>query len=459
MLACQEEWGLPDGVQRNWVFPMPPNAATPRMSYTHYVGKCNHCQDAPCIAACPTGATFHDENGLVRVDNTACIRCGFCVDACPYNARLLHPDDGTVVKCDCCSARVAAGLNPVCVETCPAGARIFGDLDDPTSLPSRHLETHPAQRLETDQVRTDPQVYYTGSPETVARILAEYPPDPDRQAPPLQGRIIEAILRPVFLVTAALAIAGQGATYLAGRMRRTPAEPALDAGAEDSEDRMLRRHSPVGIGLHWFNALVWILQLITGLSLLSSDRYRVTPTVFNDWILSMFGDRVALLRTHVGLGLLWLTVFLLFSVLGARRISIPFLRHLLPDRTDPAWLRVRLVNTLRPSRKEAVPPQGKYNAGQKLFGLAILAGSAIIAATGLAMTLAPPGSPWIRWSIPIHFAAAAGVVLGLLVHIYMAAICPTERPAFFSMLHGRVPESHARTHNQRWWKKMTRSEP
>ena len=252
--------------------------------------------------------------------------------------------------------------------------------------------------------------------------------------PPLQGRIIEAILRPVFLVTAALAIVGQGATHLAARLRKPTAKPALDAGAEDTEDRMLRRHSAVGVGLHWFNALVWILQLVTGLALLTSDRYKVTPAGFNDWVL----DRVALMRAHVGLGLLWLTVFLLFGVLGARRISIPFLRHLLPERTDLAWLRVRLTNALRPSRKEAVPPQGKYNAGQKIFGLAILVGSVIIAATGLAMILGPPGSPWIRWSIPIHFAAVTGVVTGLLVHIYMAAICPTERPAFFSMLHGSL---------------------
>ena len=70
-IACQEEWGLPEGVTRCWVVPMKPG-----LSYTHYVGMCNHCEQATCLEACPTGATYRDERGRVRVDEQPCIGCG-----------------------------------------------------------------------------------------------------------------------------------------------------------------------------------------------------------------------------------------------------------------------------------------------------------------------------------------------------------------------------------------------
>ena len=124
---------------------------TPRRAYLPHA--CMHCTDAPCEAACPTGATYTREDGIVLVDADACISCGACVTACPFEARVLATNEGwwfdveqpapyeeygvrtkaAAEKCVMCADRVDEGLEPACVVNCPGGARIFGDLDDPES--------------------------------------------------------------------------------------------------------------------------------------------------------------------------------------------------------------------------------------------------------------------------------------------------------------------------------------
>lgn len=143
---------------------------------------CMHCEDAPCVAACPTGATYKDENGIVHIDQDKCIGCRVCMASCPYNARQFMFDDpetyfpgeettelekvqnekfpkGVVTKCDFCSDRLEEGLLPACVATCPAHARIFGDLDDPESEVSKLIIKKDGEPL-LSHVGTNPSVYY-----------------------------------------------------------------------------------------------------------------------------------------------------------------------------------------------------------------------------------------------------------------------------------------------------------
>ncbi|MBI3941631.1 MAG: 4Fe-4S dicluster domain-containing protein [Chloroflexi bacterium] len=89
--------------------------------------QCFHCENAPCVVVCPTGATYKNDEGLVLVDPAKCIGCKACVTACPYAMRYIHPE-GYVDKCNFCAHRLALGQQPACVETCPTGARVFGDL-------------------------------------------------------------------------------------------------------------------------------------------------------------------------------------------------------------------------------------------------------------------------------------------------------------------------------------------
>lgn len=83
---------------------------------------CMHCENAPCVAACPTGCIVRDEElGLTVFDNAACIGCRSCSMACPFGAPSFGAD-GRMIKCDGCAERLRHGLPPACVKACPTGA-------------------------------------------------------------------------------------------------------------------------------------------------------------------------------------------------------------------------------------------------------------------------------------------------------------------------------------------------
>ena len=136
---------------------------------------CNQCDRPPCVQVCPVGATFQMENGIVLVDRTWCIGCGYCVEACPYEARYINPVIKKVDKCDFCSARLERGQDPACVETCTAHAKFFGDLEDSSSDVYKMVYEQGARRLETSEVAIGPNVYYLGKKEHVDLVLAQLP--------------------------------------------------------------------------------------------------------------------------------------------------------------------------------------------------------------------------------------------------------------------------------------------
>ncbi|MDE0984631.1 MAG: 4Fe-4S dicluster domain-containing protein [Yoonia sp.] len=106
----------------------------------HFPKSCLHCEDAPCVTVCPTGASYKRvEDGIVLVNEKDCIGCGLCAWACPYGARELDEKAGVMKKCTLCVDRIynenlpEEDRQPACVRTCPSGARHFGDLADETS--------------------------------------------------------------------------------------------------------------------------------------------------------------------------------------------------------------------------------------------------------------------------------------------------------------------------------------
>ena len=108
----------------------------------HFPKSCLHCEDAPCVTVCPTGASYkRAEDGIVLVDEDLCIGCKLCAWACPYGAREFDGGTGVMKKCTLCIDRIyndhLADPVPACVSTCPARARHFGDLADPESEVSR----------------------------------------------------------------------------------------------------------------------------------------------------------------------------------------------------------------------------------------------------------------------------------------------------------------------------------
>ncbi len=106
----------------------------------HFPKSCLHCDDAPCVTVCPTGASLkRTEDGIVLVDEDRCMGCGLCAWACPYGAREMDPVAGVMKKCTLCVDRIYSDdlpeedRIPACVRTCPSSARHFGDLADPES--------------------------------------------------------------------------------------------------------------------------------------------------------------------------------------------------------------------------------------------------------------------------------------------------------------------------------------
>jgi Fe-S-cluster-containing dehydrogenase component len=120
---------------------------------------CNHCAKSPCTQVCPVGATFETDEGIVLVDENYCIGCRYCVQACPYGCRYIHPDKGTVDKCTLCFHRLKKGLKPACFEICPTKARIFGDLNDPGSEINYFLKNHTCMVIKPN-LNTGSKLFY-----------------------------------------------------------------------------------------------------------------------------------------------------------------------------------------------------------------------------------------------------------------------------------------------------------
>jgi len=218
---------------------------------------------------------------------------------------------------------------------------------------------------------------------------------------------------------------------------------------------MIKKHHVAIMLLHWFNAFVWLLELTTGAALIRSEHFRFAPQWFITLLTDVFGMRANLLRFHIAVGLAWVAVFLVYGFFGWRTYLHQEVleREVALDRDDWQWLRIRVLRILGRSR-EPLPPQGVYNAGQKLFALTVYAMIPLIAATGLAMAFhwGPPSL--VGWAAAVHFLCVAVVVSGLMIHVYMGAVFPEEKPAFFSMITGVVPETFAYKHHRKWWEEV-----
>ena len=108
-----------------------PKIAGDKLDFVYHVNVCQHCDDPPCVDACPEGAITQREDGIVVLDKEACSGCQICIEACPYDAIAFDTENEYALKCDMCSHRVDNGLIPACADNvCPAHCIYFGEPDE-----------------------------------------------------------------------------------------------------------------------------------------------------------------------------------------------------------------------------------------------------------------------------------------------------------------------------------------
>ena len=177
-VSCKIQNGTPPGVLLARVLEKE-EGKYPSVKRTYLPVLCFHCENPPCVKACPTNALSKGPDGVVVADKEKCCGVKACIAACPYDALHLWENEtgyfgeeltpleryyygsnriGTILKCDFCSDRRKRGLVPACVEACPVSCRVFGDLDDTKSAVSELVKKGARQIL--PEAGTSPSVYY-----------------------------------------------------------------------------------------------------------------------------------------------------------------------------------------------------------------------------------------------------------------------------------------------------------
>ena len=153
----------------------------PKRGKSYLPIQCMQCDNPPCVKACPVQATWKEPDGITVIDYDWCIGCRYCMSACPYWARHfnwnkpkiptaeINPDThylgnrprprGVTEKCTFCIQRTRKGRQPACLEACPTGARVFGNLLDPNSDIRYVLENKQVFRLK-EELGTEPKFWY-----------------------------------------------------------------------------------------------------------------------------------------------------------------------------------------------------------------------------------------------------------------------------------------------------------
>lgn len=158
-VVCQIENKLPLHERWSKMYKVGPVGEYPNLTSYNLPLPCMHCQDAPCVKDCPTGASSYREDGIVVVDADKCIGCKLCMLVCPYGVRCYNEEAGVVEKCEMCYKRLEEGKVTRCTETCQLKARYVGDLDDPESEINQLIRKYNAKPL-YEELGTKPSVYY-----------------------------------------------------------------------------------------------------------------------------------------------------------------------------------------------------------------------------------------------------------------------------------------------------------
>ncbi|MEN6441898.1 MAG: cytochrome b/b6 domain-containing protein [Syntrophobacter sp.] len=236
---------------------------------------------------------------------------------------------------------------------------------------------------------------------------------------------------------------------------------------------MIRRHTTSAIVMHWFNAACWLTLLGSGFALMSNPAVQPVgmwwPGLW-EWTIGAGGT----LTLHIIAGLVWLAAYVVYLPFH-RSEALSFLREIVDISLvrDMSWCMgkgLQLILGKSKSRElgpkfglgTELPPQGFYNAGQKLMAVAVVICGLGLAVSGLMLLVLARqagAETALQLLLLFHFCCAGTMAVLVPVHIYMAALAPGEGPALRSMLTGFVPEEFARHHNPLWYDALPQGEP
>ncbi len=220
-------------------------------------------------------------------------------------------------------------------------------------------------------------------------------------------------------------------------------------------NRVMKKHGVAGVTLHWVNAISWFILIFTGAALLSAEYLRVAPDWYINMMEGIFGNRSAMLHFHIAIGVFWITTLMLYGIFGYKNYLLDFIKHdLTIDKDDLRWFPAKAKNLAGKLSHYDMPKQGTYNAGQKAYAVVVAFSTIILIITGPIMAFHLGSTTIIQWALMLHFIATMSVFAGIFVHVYMAALFPEERPAFFSMITGKVNELYAYLHHYKWWAEL-----
>ncbi len=194
--------------------------------------QCMHCAEPGCLAACPApGAIVQYDNGIVDVDPTKCIGCGYCATGCPFDVPKFSRDTGKMAKCTLCVDRVEVGLEPACIKACPTGCLQFGTKEEMVQLANTRITQLKNQGF-NDAMLYDPAGVNGTS---VITVLAHPHPEwyelPANPQVSLGVRVWKSVLRPVGVVLTFAAIIGSFVHYTKYGPKEPPDRDTKDRAA------------------------------------------------------------------------------------------------------------------------------------------------------------------------------------------------------------------------------------
>lgn len=232
--------------------------------------------------------------------------------------------------------------------------------------------------------------------------------------------------------------------------------------ATSSGKRMVYARPGKVIRLHWFNAVVWLLLTLSGLGIIRGN-LSFMPQAYSDAVQAMVGGQFNLITGHSVLGLVWMGVFILFTVFNWTEVVYPFLKKILSITpravmADATQMVVDIGGLFGLFKSVRLPPAGRYNGAQRLLGTLIVLSGVVIALSGMLMfvlflfTPAFIGAAIFQWSLVAHGFFVGLVYIGLVAHIYYSVV--EEPEVLESMKSGYLEEDYIRHHRLGWHEEL-----